>query len=79
MPILCLLDDKVLPIEFGHLKANNLTYGHHFIANQAIEISNFTEYREKLAKAYVIIDRQVRENLIQHQLNIIAEYFLVSN
>lgn len=71
--ILCLLDDKVLPIEFGHLKANNLTYGHHFIANQAIEISNFTEYREKLAKAYVIIDRQVRENLIQHQLNIIAE------
>ncbi len=61
--ILCLFDDKVLAIKYGHLKANNISYGHRFLGKKIIVNSNL-EYFAKLAKEYVVLDQEERKELI---------------
>lgn len=71
--ILCIFDNKLLPIQFGHLKSNNITYGHRFMANRVIEVNNFQEYKEALQKNYVILSRQERHEIITKQLTSTAD------
>lgn len=66
--ICCILDDAIIPIEFAHLTANNLTYGHRFHAPVAIEISTPNDYEAALEKAHVIADGTKREALIKQGL-----------
>ena len=73
--ILCIFDGQILPITFGHLTANNITYGHRFMAPNAIEIGSYDQYKEKLANNYVIIDRQERQELIENLLSLIASSY----
>lgn len=63
--ILCIFDGKILTLEYGHLKANNITYGHRFASYKPIQVSSFKDYKEKLSKAYVVLDRKERLDLIQ--------------
>lgn len=70
--ILCLLDDKILPIKFGHLTANNITYGHRFMSQGEIIIKDWQDYVDKLEHNYVILDRKRRQNLIEQQLQQLA-------
>lgn len=63
--ILCLLDGKVVDFEIEGIKAENLTYGHRFMAPDAIEVSNFAQYKSDLEKAYVVIDRNARLKTIE--------------
>ncbi|MCH2546682.1 MAG: glycine--tRNA ligase subunit beta [Alphaproteobacteria bacterium] len=64
--ILCLFDGKVVPVEFGHLIANNTTKGHRFLSdNLPITIHNSEEYFAKLRKAHVIVDQDERRSIIE--------------
>ena len=65
--ILCLFDGKVVPVEFAGVKAGNVTYGHRFLAPQAIVIADPAEYEEKLKAAYVMADRAARMLVIAEQ------------
>lgn len=65
--ILCLFDGKVVPVEFAGVKAGNTTYGHRFLAPQAITISDPMEYEAKLKTAFVIADRAARMQEIARQ------------
>lgn len=65
--ILCIFNSQVLPIEFGHLKANSVTYGHRFLSEGKIKIKDISDYKEKLRKAYVILDQSERELIIREQ------------
>lgn len=71
--ILCLLDSEVLPIKFGHLTANNITYGHRFITSDAISINNIAEYEEKLRNSYVIANHIERQSIIKQGLEGLAK------
>jgi glycyl-tRNA synthetase beta chain len=73
--ILCVFDEQILPITFGHLTANNITYGHRFMAPNAIEIKSYAEYKEKLANNYVMISRQDRQEIIGKQLSLLADSY----
>jgi glycyl-tRNA synthetase beta chain len=65
--ILCLLDDKIIPVEFvlrpslescengHHLTASNITFGHRFLAPAKITINHPSEYEAALEKAFVIV------------------------
>ena len=53
--ILCLLDNKVLPIKYGHLEANNITYGHKFIKFGEIPINHIDSYKSTLENNFVIL------------------------
>ncbi len=65
--ILCIFDGQIVPIEFAGIKAGNVTYGHRFLAPQAITINKPEEYEVALEKAFVIADRQKRKALIGSQ------------
>ena len=65
--IVCLFDGKVVPVEFGTVKANNVTYGHRFLAPAAITINNPADYESALEKAFVIADRENRKAEILKQ------------
>ena len=65
--ILCIFDGKVVPVEFAGIKANKVTYGHRFLAPQAITIKSANEYEPALEKTFVIADRAKRRDVILKQ------------
>lgn len=68
--ILALLDGEVLPftIKDVGLISGNTTVGHRFLAPQSFAVTSFADYREKLKKAFVILDHQERQRLIVDHL-----------
>ncbi len=71
--ILCLLDDSVIPVAWGHITAGNITYGHRFMAPDKIEINHPSDYEAKLKEAYVIADASKRQAMIAGQLEEIGK------
>ncbi len=66
--ILCLLQGRVLPIEYGHLKANDVTFGHKFFNNDPLRVVSFDDYAKKLKTNNVILDQEERKQIIHQQL-----------
>jgi glycyl-tRNA synthetase beta chain len=67
--ILCLLDSEILALQFGHIRSNNLSFGHRFMAKDQISISNFSDYKSKLAQAFVILESNDRKQAVLTQVN----------
>lgn len=67
--MICLLDDKVIPVQFGPITASNVTYGHRFLAPQAITIKHPKDYETALEKAFVLVDREKRKEKIKTLAN----------
>lgn len=65
--ILCIIGATVLPIKFGHLTANNVTFGHRFMANKELIITSFDDYLTKLESHYVILSHHKRKEMILDQ------------
>ena len=63
--ILCIFDGEVLPLQFGHLTANNITYGHRLTDNKKLEVTGFEDYRNKLLENNVVLERTKREEIIK--------------
>ena len=71
--ILCIFDGKVIEIKYGHLTANNMTFGHRFIKPESMIINSFADYQTKLKESYVVINQDERKQLIQDQLLLTAK------
>jgi glycyl-tRNA synthetase beta chain len=54
------------------LDANSRTAGHRFLAPEWFEVGGFADYREKLAAAKVMIDRNERRTVIAEKANELA-------
>jgi glycyl-tRNA synthetase beta chain len=67
--IMCLLSGEILPIKFGVLTANNRSYGHRILAPNWFEVENFDDYKEKLEKHKVVLNRNDRRFLIGKQID----------
>ncbi|GAA5251934.1 glycine--tRNA ligase subunit beta [Candidatus Rickettsia kedanie] len=63
--ILCIFDGEVLPLQFGYLTANNITYGHRLTDNKKLEVTDFEDYRNKLLENNVVLERIKREEIIK--------------
>ena len=63
--ILCIFDGEILPLQFGHLVANNITYGHRLTNNKKLAVTGFEDYRNKLSENNVILERIKREEIIK--------------
>jgi len=66
--ILCLFNNKVLPIKFGDLESNDYSFGHRFMAPDKLVISSFEDYQEKMRNSYVILSSLERKELIIKQI-----------
>ena len=72
--ILCLFDNQVINLEYAHLKANNITYGHRFLAqNRVLNIVNYYQYFAELEKNYIILEQDKRKKKIISALHKEAE------
>ncbi|RYE06330.1 MAG: glycine--tRNA ligase subunit beta [Rickettsiaceae bacterium] len=73
--VLCLFDGKTLPIKLAHLIANDITYGHRFIAPKKIIIKSWLDYLNLLTANHVIVDRIERRKIINQQFATIASNY----
>lgn len=71
--IVCLFDGAVVPVEFAGVKSGNVTYGHRFLAPNAIEVKDFADYQKKIREAYVLIDPEERKKIISEQAHALAQ------
>ncbi|MGK2741438.1 glycine--tRNA ligase subunit beta [Tepidicaulis sp. LMO-SS28] len=58
--ILCTLDGEVVNFEVDGIKSGNVTYGHRFMAPDAVQVRRFDEYEKKLHDAKVMLDADLR-------------------
>jgi glycyl-tRNA synthetase beta chain len=63
--IVSLFGEKIIPLTFGIVTAGNTTYGHRFLAPDAIPLSSPEEYFDKLSQAKVFVDLEVRKEKIR--------------
>jgi len=62
-----------VPFPWGAGIASNATVGHRFLAPDSFEVSDFTDYKSKLAAAKVILDPADRRTLILTEATKLAE------
>ncbi|PCI38719.1 MAG: glycine--tRNA ligase subunit beta [Thiotrichales bacterium] len=69
-----LYGDKVVPAELFGIKSNNLTYGHRFLADKAIALTNTKHYASALEnQGKVLVDVNTRLHSIKQKLNDLAK------
>lgn len=71
--ILCLFDGAPVTFTVGGLTSGAVTYGHRFMAPEAIEISDPHDYVGALERAHVLVDAAVREAMIAEGASRLAE------
>ncbi len=62
--MVCLLDSTIIPVQFGHITASNITQGHRFLAPATITLNHADEYVAALEQAHVMVDADVRRSSI---------------
>lgn len=67
--IVAMLNDQVIPVEFGGVKAGGTSYGHRFLSNGPVAISGPAQYKDALAGARVLADPKEREQRIRKGLD----------
>ncbi|MDX2095542.1 MAG: glycine--tRNA ligase subunit beta [Alphaproteobacteria bacterium] len=70
--IACLLDDAVVPLQFAHLAAGNVTEGHRFLAPHALTIPHAEQYEAALRSANVVVDYAARRAQIKTEITALA-------
>lgn len=75
----CIFDGK--PVEFDlnlnddvsretlTISFTGKTIGHRFLAPQSFEVTSFEDYRDKLKKAFVLVDHEERQQVISDKIN----------
>ncbi len=58
--IVCTFDGEVVPFEIDGIKSGNTTYGHRFMAPDAITVHRLEDYEVSLERAKVMVDAEVR-------------------
>jgi len=67
--ILALLDNQVIQFSFHHLISNNLTFSDEIIEEGQKKIKNFTSYLKLLDRKKIILDQNLRKQLIVKQID----------
>ena len=68
--LLCLLDEKVVPLEFAGIRAANVSYGHRVLhGDRPVIIARPTEYLATLETAFVVADVGLRRHRIRKALD----------
>lgn len=63
--IVALADDKVIPMEFAHVKSGNTSRGHRFLFKGDVVLHKAEEYKEAMREAFVIVDQDERREMIK--------------
>lgn len=69
--LLALFNDKTIEFQLEHLKSDNKTWGHRFMANEEFTVSSVNKYERTLKKANVIVDPKKRREIILEEIGTI--------
>ena len=72
LSIVCTFDGEVVPFEIEGIPSGNTTLGHRFLSSKKIEVRRFEDYAQKLHKAHVIVDANVRAETIRAEAKNLA-------
>ena len=72
LSIICTFDGEVVPFEIEGIPSGNTTLGHRFLSSKKIEVRRFEDYAQKLHKAHVIVDANVRAETIRTEAKNLA-------
>jgi glycyl-tRNA synthetase beta chain len=76
--IMCIFNGQVIDFRYGHLVANNKSFGHRFMSGKSFEVTSFSEYKQKLSDNFVVLDHSERKDYIARESNkIVAQMGLV--
>jgi len=67
--MVALLDDQVVPVEFGGITASHTSQGHRILSGGSVTISNPADYPGTLADSYVTVNTTEREQEIRKALD----------
>ena len=70
--LVALLDEEVIPVEFATVQSGNVSRGHRFLGADEITIKNAASYVDTLKENFVMVDQDVRRELISKQLHDMA-------
>lgn len=70
--ILALFDGEIIPFTIAGITANTVTFGHRFLAPDAVQVSGIDEYLQAMKKGFVIIDQKERQKLIEEKIEAAA-------
>ena len=70
--ILALFDGEVIPFSLAGIHAGSQTFGHRFLAPDAVPVSSIEGYLEAMKAHFVMIDQEEREKLIREKINEVA-------
>jgi glycyl-tRNA synthetase beta chain len=70
--VICLFDGTVLNLPLGEVPVGRMTRGHRFLSPGEISVDNAADYREKLARAHVVLDWGERRRIIARDLDKLA-------
>ena len=57
-------ETQIIKFDLDGIPVGNVTFGHRFLNNGKIKVRRFSDYEEKLKKAFVILDPVQREDII---------------
>lgn len=73
--ILCIFNNKILPVTFGAIKSNDISFGHRFLSPQSFKVKNFQDYKSKLKAHHVVLEQSERKKIIlDHVANILKKH-----
>lgn len=67
------IETEIVPFEVEGIRSGNVTYGHRFMAPDAITVQRFEDYADKLTKAKVILDPARRKAMILAEARTLAQ------
>lgn len=70
--LLCLLDDRAVPVSFAGVDAGRLSRGHRYLAPAEFEVPHAEQLVELLSAAYVNVDAENRRAQIRRQADALA-------
>jgi len=70
--IVALLGDRVIPFSLEGISSDRRTFGHRFMAPEAISLEGAGDYVSQLRQAQVIVDPKEREDLLQKSVETLA-------
>ena len=71
--ILCCFDGEIVPFEVAGLVSGDTTYGHRFMAPEALQIRHAADYVGALEHKFVLADSMVRQAMVQESASQLAE------
>ncbi|MBW1779824.1 MAG: glycine--tRNA ligase subunit beta [Deltaproteobacteria bacterium] len=63
--VLCLLNNEVISFDVAGVRSAGTTRGHRFMGPEAIEISGVQDYLREMEQAFVVIDPEERERVVE--------------